>query len=201
MNRTLSRREKKKPTDGVTLTGINQTGDQALQNKPSRWVWAASIPGPSAWARTPARSLGTWVCPQWGFAGSPLGLCPDAPWASEFGEFCGRGLRAPLGGSSVQRCWSCRRIRVGALATTCFGPQVKGEADRCWSCVSQGCPQAGGGHIISFGLLQASGQVCISPRLYAGTWGCGGRIVRCPLSEITSWLILIVWVEEVALRS
>ncbi|KAF6120794.1 protein kinase C and casein kinase substrate in neurons 2 [Phyllostomus discolor] len=35
MNRTLSRREKKKTTDGVTLTGINQTGDQALQNKPS----------------------------------------------------------------------------------------------------------------------------------------------------------------------
>nr|KAF6369947.1 protein kinase C and casein kinase substrate in neurons 2 [Myotis myotis] len=35
MNRTLSRREKKKATDGVTLTGINQTGDQALQNKPS----------------------------------------------------------------------------------------------------------------------------------------------------------------------
>lgn len=38
MNRTLSRREKKKATDGVTLTGISQTGDQALQNKPSRWV-------------------------------------------------------------------------------------------------------------------------------------------------------------------
>ncbi|XP_025029232.1 protein kinase C and casein kinase substrate in neurons protein 2 isoform X2 [Python bivittatus] len=28
LNRTLSRREKKKATDGVTLTGINQTGDQ-----------------------------------------------------------------------------------------------------------------------------------------------------------------------------
>ncbi|XP_029060259.1 protein kinase C and casein kinase substrate in neurons protein 2 isoform X2 [Monodon monoceros] len=35
LNRTLSRREKKKTADGVTLTGINQTGDQALQNKPS----------------------------------------------------------------------------------------------------------------------------------------------------------------------
>ncbi|KAF6340094.1 protein kinase C and casein kinase substrate in neurons 2 [Rhinolophus ferrumequinum] len=35
MNRTLSRREKKKATDGVTLTGINQTGDQTLQSKPS----------------------------------------------------------------------------------------------------------------------------------------------------------------------
>nr|XP_032618384.1 protein kinase C and casein kinase substrate in neurons protein 2 isoform X5 [Chelonoidis abingdonii]XP_032618385.1 protein kinase C and casein kinase substrate in neurons protein 2 isoform X5 [Chelonoidis abingdonii] len=31
-NRTLSRREKKKASDGVTLTGVNQTGDQALQH-------------------------------------------------------------------------------------------------------------------------------------------------------------------------
>ncbi|XP_051846590.1 protein kinase C and casein kinase substrate in neurons protein 2-like [Antechinus flavipes] len=35
LNRTLSRREKKKASDGVTLTGINQTGDQALSNKHS----------------------------------------------------------------------------------------------------------------------------------------------------------------------
>ncbi|XP_058936904.1 protein kinase C and casein kinase substrate in neurons protein 2 isoform X2 [Kogia breviceps] len=35
LNRTLSRREKKKTADGVTLTGINQTGDQTLQSKPS----------------------------------------------------------------------------------------------------------------------------------------------------------------------
>nr|XP_034372355.1 protein kinase C and casein kinase substrate in neurons protein 2 isoform X3 [Arvicanthis niloticus] len=34
LNRTLSRREKKKAADGVTLTGINQTGDQSGQNKP-----------------------------------------------------------------------------------------------------------------------------------------------------------------------
>ncbi|XP_034019099.1 protein kinase C and casein kinase substrate in neurons protein 2 isoform X3 [Thalassophryne amazonica] len=33
LNRTLSRREKKKPSDGVTLTGINQTGtDQPVQS-------------------------------------------------------------------------------------------------------------------------------------------------------------------------
>nr|XP_048681608.1 protein kinase C and casein kinase substrate in neurons protein 2 isoform X2 [Caretta caretta] len=31
-NRTLSKREKKKASDGVTLTGVNQTGDQALQH-------------------------------------------------------------------------------------------------------------------------------------------------------------------------
>ncbi|XP_030071383.1 protein kinase C and casein kinase substrate in neurons protein 2 isoform X2 [Microcaecilia unicolor] len=36
LNRTLSRREKKKAADGVTLTGINQTGDQAsVHNKHS----------------------------------------------------------------------------------------------------------------------------------------------------------------------
>ncbi|XP_014817013.1 PREDICTED: protein kinase C and casein kinase substrate in neurons protein 2 isoform X5 [Calidris pugnax] len=32
LNRTLSRREKKKASDGVTLTGINQTGDQVSQS-------------------------------------------------------------------------------------------------------------------------------------------------------------------------
>ncbi|KAL8220771.1 UNVERIFIED_CONTAM: Protein kinase C and casein kinase substrate in neurons protein 2 [Gekko kuhli] len=32
LNRTLSRREKKKVADGVTLTGINQTGDQHNKN-------------------------------------------------------------------------------------------------------------------------------------------------------------------------
>nr|XP_036862724.1 protein kinase C and casein kinase substrate in neurons protein 2 isoform X1 [Manis javanica]XP_036862725.1 protein kinase C and casein kinase substrate in neurons protein 2 isoform X1 [Manis javanica]XP_036862726.1 protein kinase C and casein kinase substrate in neurons protein 2 isoform X1 [Manis javanica]XP_036862727.1 protein kinase C and casein kinase substrate in neurons protein 2 isoform X1 [Manis javanica]XP_036862728.1 protein kinase C and casein kinase substrate in neurons protein len=47
LNRTLSRREKKKTSDGVTLTGINQTGDQPLQNKPSSDL---SVP------RNPARS-------------------------------------------------------------------------------------------------------------------------------------------------
>ncbi|XP_060634166.1 protein kinase C and casein kinase substrate in neurons protein 2 isoform X2 [Anolis sagrei] len=35
LNRTLSRREKKKAADGVTLTGINQTGDQVSQQKNS----------------------------------------------------------------------------------------------------------------------------------------------------------------------
>ncbi|XP_075458922.1 protein kinase C and casein kinase substrate in neurons protein 2 isoform X2 [Ascaphus truei] len=36
LNRTLSRREKKKPGEGVTLTGINQTGEPStLQNKHS----------------------------------------------------------------------------------------------------------------------------------------------------------------------
>ena len=51
LNRTLSRREKKKATDGVTLTGINQTGDQALQSKPSRWALGQPpSPGSSAWA-------------------------------------------------------------------------------------------------------------------------------------------------------
>ncbi|OCT86042.1 hypothetical protein XELAEV_18019736mg [Xenopus laevis] len=36
LNRTLSRREKKKPTDGVTLTGISQSGEQSsIQNQHS----------------------------------------------------------------------------------------------------------------------------------------------------------------------
>ncbi|KAH0616409.1 hypothetical protein JD844_027476 [Phrynosoma platyrhinos] len=35
LNRTLTRREKKKAADGVTLTGINQTGDQVSQHKNS----------------------------------------------------------------------------------------------------------------------------------------------------------------------
>lgn len=48
MNRTLSRREKKKATDGVTLTGINQTGDQTLQSKPSSDLSVPSNPARSA---------------------------------------------------------------------------------------------------------------------------------------------------------
>uniref|UniRef100_A0A8C5Y0E9 Protein kinase C and casein kinase substrate in neurons protein 2 n=1 Tax=Microcebus murinus TaxID=30608 RepID=A0A8C5Y0E9_MICMU len=43
LNRTLSRREKK-TADGVTLTGINQTGDQSLQNKPSSNLSVLSNP-------------------------------------------------------------------------------------------------------------------------------------------------------------
>ncbi|KAM5171320.1 protein kinase C and casein kinase substrate in neurons protein 2 isoform 2-T5 [Mantella aurantiaca] len=35
LNRTLSRREKKKPGEGVTLTGISQAGEQSVQNKHS----------------------------------------------------------------------------------------------------------------------------------------------------------------------
>ncbi|XP_065742842.1 protein kinase C and casein kinase substrate in neurons protein 2 isoform X1 [Phocoena phocoena] len=48
LNRTLSRREKKKTADGVTLTGINQTGDQALQNKPSSDFSVPNNPARSA---------------------------------------------------------------------------------------------------------------------------------------------------------
>ncbi|KAL4681362.1 hypothetical protein H8959_006839 [Pygathrix nigripes] len=48
LNRTLSRREKKKATDGVTLTGINQTGDQSLPNKPSSTLNVPSNPAQSA---------------------------------------------------------------------------------------------------------------------------------------------------------
>ncbi|XP_031753729.1 protein kinase C and casein kinase substrate in neurons protein 2 isoform X1 [Xenopus tropicalis] len=45
LNRTLSRREKKKPTDGVTLTGISQAGEQApVQNKHSSHLSVQSVP-------------------------------------------------------------------------------------------------------------------------------------------------------------
>ncbi|PIO27128.1 hypothetical protein AB205_0081910, partial [Aquarana catesbeiana] len=38
LNRTLSRREKKKPGEGVTLTGISQAGEQSVQNKHSSFL-------------------------------------------------------------------------------------------------------------------------------------------------------------------
>ncbi|KAI1888106.1 hypothetical protein AGOR_G00181630 [Albula goreensis] len=38
LNRTLSRRDKKKPGDGVTLTGISQTGEQAAKSSSSLTV-------------------------------------------------------------------------------------------------------------------------------------------------------------------
>ncbi|KAJ1165462.1 hypothetical protein NDU88_005890 [Pleurodeles waltl] len=47
LNRTLSRREKKKPADGVTLTGINQTGEQVSQNKHNSNLNAQNLTVPS----------------------------------------------------------------------------------------------------------------------------------------------------------
>lgn len=44
LNRTLSRREKKKAMDGVTLTGISQTGDQAAPHKSSSDLNAPNNP-------------------------------------------------------------------------------------------------------------------------------------------------------------
>ncbi|XP_072256411.1 protein kinase C and casein kinase substrate in neurons protein 2 isoform X1 [Pyxicephalus adspersus] len=43
LNRTLSRREKKKPGEGVTLTGISQAGEQSVQNKHSSYLSVQSI--------------------------------------------------------------------------------------------------------------------------------------------------------------
>ncbi|XP_029809053.1 protein kinase C and casein kinase substrate in neurons protein 2 isoform X1 [Suricata suricatta] len=48
LNRTLSRREKKKTTDGVTLTGISRTGEQAPRSKPSSDLNVPSNPTRSA---------------------------------------------------------------------------------------------------------------------------------------------------------
>ncbi|ERE86520.1 protein kinase C and casein kinase substrate in neurons protein 2 [Cricetulus griseus] len=47
LNRTLSRREKKKAADGVTLTGINQTGDHSGQNKTGSNLSVPSNPAQS----------------------------------------------------------------------------------------------------------------------------------------------------------
>ncbi|XP_072001441.1 protein kinase C and casein kinase substrate in neurons protein 2 isoform X1 [Engystomops pustulosus] len=43
LNRTLSRREKKKPGEGVTLTGISQAGEGSLQNKHSSHLSVQSV--------------------------------------------------------------------------------------------------------------------------------------------------------------
>ncbi|XP_069484320.1 protein kinase C and casein kinase substrate in neurons protein 2 isoform X1 [Ambystoma mexicanum] len=47
LNRTLSRREKRKPADGVTLTGINQTGEQVSQqskhSSSTKWKTASFL--------------------------------------------------------------------------------------------------------------------------------------------------------------
>lgn len=76
LNRTLSRREKKKTSDGVTLTGINQTGDQPLQNKPSRWAPGSLNPLRKVpWVlRTgqDAPSTDAGQIPQWGLAENSL---------------------------------------------------------------------------------------------------------------------------------
>ncbi|XP_007939984.1 protein kinase C and casein kinase substrate in neurons protein 2 [Orycteropus afer afer] len=53
LNRTLSRREKKKVADGITLTGINQTGDQPLQNKHSSSLSVPSNPSQSQSSHNP----------------------------------------------------------------------------------------------------------------------------------------------------
>ncbi|XP_055993463.1 protein kinase C and casein kinase substrate in neurons protein 2 [Sorex fumeus] len=48
LNRTLSRREKRKAADGVMLTGISQTGDQAAPHKSSSDLSAPNNPARSA---------------------------------------------------------------------------------------------------------------------------------------------------------
>ena len=124
MNRTLSRREKKKTTDGVTLTGINQTGDQALQNKPSRWVQRPPPLGPQN--RLGCPQLGLQGSPQCGLTGTPMGICPDAPWAP---EFCWAGPlddsgenHHPLGAGAAERS------REGALASNLLWAPCEGRS-------------------------------------------------------------------------
>lgn len=114
MNRTLSRREKKKPTDGVTLTGINQTGDQALQNKPSRWVRAPPSLGPRH---------GPGHRPQLGH----LGVSPVGPHRVSHGRLSSVSSVGEASGhlweDHLPTGWSCRKIQRGALATHALGPK------------------------------------------------------------------------------
>lgn len=89
LNRTLSRKEKKKNADGVTLMGINQTGDQASQNKPSRWALGTSVPG-----KAPRVLCQGWNAPTQGDSPKgpcrePQGIFPDTLLGSSQGPLLG----------------------------------------------------------------------------------------------------------------
>lgn len=89
LNRTLSRKEKKKNADGVTLMGINQTGDQASQNKPSRWALGTSVPG-----KAPRVLCRGWNAPTRGDSPKgpcrePRGIFPDTLLGSSQGPLLG----------------------------------------------------------------------------------------------------------------
>lgn len=132
LNRTLSRREKKKTADGVTLTGINQTGDQALQNKPSRW--AVRQPTSSA-------ELG---CPTWDTRRLPPGALQGTPGHLPTQPGCPSSARQwPRGvsGENDQSTWcrNCRQIQRGSLCHKhALGPE---RGQDLMSGVVPACPQ------------------------------------------------------------
>lgn len=166
MNRTLSRREKKKATDGVTLTGINQTGDQALQNKPSRWVPGSLHP----WERSlgPLQGLGR---PQPGHPGESSVGPPRDP-REHLSTCCllGKGPRASLG--RVTHPSGAR----GWLATNVL--QAPGQGKSWCQVLVIMCPQWKSLSVVSFRRAQVSWPgLYLLPGLCAGAGG-GGRKER-----------------------
>lgn len=89
LNRTLSRKEKKKNADGVTLMGINQTGDQASQNKPSRWALGTSVPGKAPWVLCQGWNAPTRGDSPKGPCREPRGIFPNTLLGSSQGPLLG----------------------------------------------------------------------------------------------------------------
>lgn len=138
LNRTLSRKEKKKNADGVTLMGINQTGDQASQNKPSRWALGTSVPGK---APSPLPGL---ECPYPGRL--PKGALQGTPGHLSRCS-AGQQPRASLGRIFISlSARAAERSGEGAFATAHFGPLVTERTDAGLSIAhTQQCTRAGGG--------------------------------------------------------
>ena len=138
LNRTLSRKEKKKNADGVTLMGINQTGDQASQNKPSRWALGTSVPG-----KAPQVLCRGWNTPT-------RGDSPKGPFREPRGIFpdtAGQQPRTSLGRIFISfSARAVERFGEGAFAPEHFGPLVMERTDaRCCPLCPQRCTRAGEG--------------------------------------------------------
>lgn len=133
----LSAGKKKKNADGVTLMGINQTGDQASQNKPSRWALGPSVPGKAS----PLPGLGCPLqeTPQRALQ-EPRGLFPDALLGSSQEASLGR-IFISLSARAAQRSGEKEPLPQH------FGPLVTERTDAgcCHPARTQQCTRAGGG--------------------------------------------------------
>ena len=118
LNRTLSRKEKKKNADGVTLMGINQTGDQASQNKPSRWALGTSVPGKAKSSARAGMPLPR-ETPQRGPAGNPGASFQMLCWAAA------KGLSWE--NLHFTQCQSCRKIRRRSLCHSALWAPCDGK--------------------------------------------------------------------------
>ena len=101
--------------------GINQTGDQASQNKPSRWALGPSVPGK---APSPLPGLG---CPYPGRL--PRGALQGTPGPLSRCS-AGQQPRASLGRIFISlSARAAQRSGEGAFATAHFGPLVTERTD------------------------------------------------------------------------